>query len=177
MSEFNWQRVAEAVRRTGGATRPGDIAGIYGAMEALRHLPFPPGFLDSVRDQMVEALRGEAKTAAHPLSVYLAFHGTDDLATYMKVGIAKSVTARMSALKTGNPLTRLWTFSAVLPDRKSAYRLEQGILKHLSSSKAEGEWVQVRCTGFAAAIEIVASLEEFARVFLANNDVRFCQED
>lgn len=173
MSEHNWQGIAEAVRESGGVLRPGDISALYGTMEALRHLPFPPGYLDAIRVQMVDALLGQSRTAQNQLNVYLAFHGGDSGASFMKVGVARQVSARMSALKTGNPLARLWTFSAVLPDRRSAYRLEKAILGHLKDRKAEGEWVEVCFTNLDAAWTFVESLEVFGRQFLGDNSLRF----
>lgn len=173
MSEYNWQKLAEAARVNGGGLRPGDLAGLFATMEQLRHLPFPYGYLDSVRDQMVEVLREKVRSDIHPMSVYLAFHGNDNGSAYMKVGVARRVEARMSALRTGNPLARLWTFSTALGNRRDAYKLERALLSHLKDSRVEGEWVEARFSNLDAAWTFVESLEEFSRQYMNCPEIKF----
>jgi hypothetical protein len=139
--------------------KPGDLSKVYSFIHDMSELPFPPGYLDELRTDMLKALmRGKRVTTP----VYLSFYGVGDKASHLKIGVAKSVKSRMSSIKTGNPLPRLWTYAAMLPAKADALAVESALLHKMASDRAHGEWVHVHGLSESAALAVVSSLEEVA---------------
>src|ERR1044072_1145144 len=102
------------------------------AFAMLRSVGVPADFLESMR---VQAFWETAK-AARPGEIdrtfcYLGFYGADNRASFMKVGIAKNVGKRLSAIATGNPLPCLWTFQAQFVHKHIARAVEARLLRHM----------------------------------------------
>lgn len=157
--EHDFNELARKIARLPKLLKPGDICRVSAAISGLRDLPFPPGYLDEALGDMLKTLRGSKAVSTH---VYLSFYGGGRVASYMKVGIAKNVKARMSGIKTGNPLTRLWTYSARFRSRDDAAAVEAAILAHLAGDSVHGEWVNVHGLSREAAFALVESLAEVA---------------
>lgn len=140
--------------------RIGDVSSVYDAFDILRGLPFPPGYVDSLRGDVLKVLR--AGMPSKPTFVYLAFYGVNNKATHLKIGVAKNVKARLSGIKTGNPLPNLWTFTAGYSTRGDALAVEAALIAHMSANSVHGEWVSVGSIAECAAASIVESLADVA---------------
>lgn len=90
-----------------------------------------------------QAARAIADIRAAPAYCYLAFHGTDGEAQYLKVGMTTHPEQRLYSMATGNPLDCMWAYTCQLQSRREAYFVEQTILRHLSAHVRRGEWIGV----------------------------------
>jgi hypothetical protein len=97
-----------------------------------------------------------------PISVYLAFYGINDMASYLKIGIAKNVKNRLGGIKTGNPLPNLWTFTAVYDSKRDALSVESALLDHMSGDSVHGEWINVHGMTLQVSEALAESLSEVA---------------
>jgi hypothetical protein len=146
------------------------------AVEQIRRAGcFPEAYVDGLRDEMLQML-GAAYPSDLTTSVYLAFHGLDGRAAFMKAGIAKDVKKRMRELYTGNPMPRLWTYSAKVEGRGLAYRVESALHEHLRETATSGEWFQVHGLSEDAAAMVADSLSEVASQ-AANRPVVFKRQE
>ncbi len=162
-NDINIAGVVDGIAQARGHYSPGNVACVYRAIEILRGLPYAPAYLDGVRDELLGFLTTKAAAPRYyTASVYLAFYGVGDRATYLKVGIAKDVEARMSGHTTSNPLPNLWTYTAGFDRRAKASAVELALLRHLSGDKVHGEWVHVHGLSEQAARSFVESLAEVA---------------
>lgn len=157
---IDFNQIAKNIVRVSGKYQAGSLVRVYEVMDQLRELPFPPGYVDSLRDDVLKVL--QAGVSAKPTFVYLAFYGINDRATHLKVGVAKDVKARLTGIRTGNPLPILWTFTALYPTRSDAMVVESAILAHLSADSIHGEWVSVGALTASTAEAIVDSLADVA---------------
>lgn len=176
MGEFkdiDWQYLAKQVHHRYSPVKVGDRARVYGAVESLRHLPFPQGYLDCLIMEMMDMLKETDGSALERTSVYLTFFGNGDRASHLKIGVARDVRHRLASLRTGNPMPNLWTYSAELISRRKAMAVESSLLKHMREDRAEGEWVHVYGLSEQAAEEIVKSLAEVATVAYKLGTVSF----
>ena len=163
--EMDLGPVLTSLEKMREATRPGDLMQLNSAMAELAKLPIPPAYLNGLRDELSSLLFGtKYDYRAYVANVYLAFFGDpgSDRASYLKVGIAKDVFARMLSHSTSNPLTRMWVFAAGFDTRGFAQTVEAGLLKHLDPDRVKGEWVHVHGVAEDAAAVIVESLAEVA---------------
>lgn len=142
--------------------RAGDVARIHQAVETLRELPLPPSYLDGIRDELVQMCTGRGKITYYASCVYLAFYGEGARATYLKIGIAKDVRARLKSHTTSNPIPMLWAYFAGFDARTEATKVESALLNHMKADRIHGEWVSVGEIAQAAATAIVESLAEVA---------------
>lgn len=170
---IDFNQIAKNIVRFTGKYRAGSFLKIYEAMELLRELPFPPGYVDSLRDDALKVL--QAGDSAKPTFVYLAFYGDNNKATHLKVGVAKDVTARLAGIRTGNPLPLLWKFTALYPSRRDAMAVESALLAHLSADSIHGEWVGVGTLSANASVAIVDSLSDVAET-VSGYHIHFQQE-
>jgi T5orf172 domain-containing protein len=159
MGDIDFNEIARKIKALPGLVKPGDMCRLALALDGIRDLPFPPGYLDALRGDMISALRSGPATSAY---VYLSFYGSVDSASHLKIGIAKNVKSRMSGIKTGNPLLRLWTYAAQFPAREMALAVETFLLSHVSRDSVHGEWVNVHGMSEQAALAFVESLAEVA---------------
>lgn len=162
LKDYDWQALSEAVKKGYPSVKIGDRATIQGAIDSLRHLPFPPGYLEWMLLETLDILSESDSTAWDVTSVYLAFFGADIRASHLKIGVARNVKHRVASLKTGNPMPNLWTFAAELPSRRKAMAIEGALLRHMREDRAEGEWVNVYGLSEQATGEVVKSLGEVA---------------
>lgn len=160
LQEIDFNGIAKRINKLRKLARPGDVSRVCACIESIRDLPFTPGFLDSVREDLLAALGAAAN--GQTTYVYLAFYGSDDRADYLKIGITRNVKSRIIGIRTGNPLPNLWTFSARLRSREEAAIIEAALLQHMSLDRVSGEWVRVHGIGRSAAIAIAESLAEVA---------------
>lgn len=161
LEEYDFNDIARRIAKLKKRQRLGDYSLVAYVLSELGSLPFPPGYLDSVRDEMFCTLRTGGGTPSMT-SVYLAFYGLEDRASHLKIGIAKDVRSRLSNIKTGNPLPNLWTYTAPFPNRKYAAAVESALLSHMSKDSAHGEWINLGGISDQAAEAIVASLADVA---------------
>lgn len=157
---IDFNQIAKNIVRVSGKYQTGSIVKVFEIMDQLRELPFPPGYVDSLRDDALKVLN--AGVSAKPTFVYLAFYGSNGRATHLKVGVAKNVKSRLASIRTGNPLPILWTFTALYPTRTSAMGVESALLAHLSGDSIHGEWVSVGALTASTAAAIVDSLADVA---------------
>lgn len=141
--------------------RPSDAVGVVKAISSLRKTCLPDAYVDALEDELLQMI-SQPFPAAMTVNVYLSFHGAESRATYMKVGVARNVTARMREIATGNPLPRLWTYSAPFGGRSRAMRIERLLLDHMGADRVKGEWVKVAGLSESAAQSVVESLAEVA---------------
>lgn len=159
--EIDFNDLAYGLQQLKDKVTSDHVATIYEVFEFLRRVPFPPGYLDQTRTEMFRALRERESTGDHTY-VYLSFYGENERASHMKIGVAKNVKARMAGIKTGNPLPKLWTYSAWFSTKKEALIVESALLKHMAADAVHGEWVSVGALSEQAARSIVESLTEVA---------------
>lgn len=155
------------------ATSTRDAILVVQAIQTLRKTKLPDAYVDGVQDELLEMV-GQTVPKDMLVHVYLTFHGAEDLATYMKVGVARDVSNRLSTLATGNPLPRLWAFKAPFIDRNYAMRVEAALLRHMNADRVTGEWVRVGGLSRSAADSVVESLAEVAGI-ACGRDVVFSQ--
>jgi hypothetical protein len=157
--------ISAVLRGLGGmrsAVQPGALAKVYAAVEGLRELPYPQGYLDGVRDELLFMLTGRGNEPKPVASVYLAFYGHGRHANYLKIGIASDVRGRLASHTTSNPVPMLWAWTAGFNARPDAYGIESALLKHMSPDKLHGEWVSVGGFSEQATGALVESLAEVA---------------
>lgn len=159
LQDIDFNDIARRIEALPGLVKPGDLSRIAAALEGLRGLPFPPGYLDEMRDDMFSALRRGERVVTY---VYLAFYGLGDKASHLKIGISRNVKHRLGGIKVGNPLPNLWAFSAICASRQEAEEIEAALLRHMAPHKVHGEWVNVHGVSEDAARAIVQSLAEVA---------------
>lgn len=157
------------------AGKPKDAGFVMCAMERLRATQLPEAYLDGIQDELLQMVCAPIPKSAL-VSVYLAFHGTDDRASYMKIGVARNVRARMSGLSTGNPLPRLWTYAASFAGRHRAVKVEGALLSHMGNDRVKGEWIRVGGLSAEAAAAIVESLSEVAAAEMSQ-PVQFIRQE
>lgn len=140
-----------------------DVMAVLKAITALRRAEaLPSAYVDGLQDELLQFI---GKPNSVPLtSVYLAFHGLDDRATFVKVGVARNVKSRMRQLYTGSPMPRIWTFVLELKSREMAYRVEGALHAHLRETGSSGEWFTRHSLTLQAAEQFAASLAEVAGV-------------
>lgn len=164
LDEVDFNGLAKQVTGLRKRVKPGDLAQVMAAIESLRDLPFPPGQLDYVKDELLRSL---SLPSPRQTSVYLAFYGEGDAASHMKIGISRSVKSRLSGIKTGNPLPIMFAFEAAVISREDALTVEQALLTHMSHARLHGEWVHVGGLSLQAAEAVVGSLAEVASEIIA----------
>lgn len=161
--DYDWQGMADCVRKNGARFRGGDFAALYCVFDSVQHLGFPPGYLNSLRQEMAAVLLEHSEDSSSPTCVYLTFFGVDDRASHMKIGVARDAKSRLGSIRTGNPIPHLWTFTTTFKSRQMAMRVERALLRHMSPDRAEGEWVNVSGLSEQAAEAVAGSLAEVAR--------------
>lgn len=139
----------------------GDAYRIMQAVKFLRDTSLPEAYVDGIQDELLQMLCQPVPKDLH-IHVYLAFHGTEGRASFMKIGVAKNVKSRMSSLATGNPMPRIWTYATPLSCRQKAHKVESALLSHMAGSRVNGEWVNVHGLSEEAALGVVGSLAEVA---------------
>ena len=73
--------------------------------------------------------------------VYLIAHVENgELSSPIKVGVTKSLDARLRSLKTGNPKPLAYAFAFEVPNREIAGFLEGAFHHTQSDARLEGEW-------------------------------------
>lgn len=105
----------------------------YAVQRAARDIP--------TTQQAVKAIAAMRKGPAY---CYLAFHGMDGVAQFMKIGMTNHPERRMYGMATGNPLDCLWVFAGILPSRRAAYHVEQTLIRHMAEYRRRGEWIVVQ---------------------------------
>lgn len=65
---------------------------------------------------------------------------------YVKFGQSKNPLERAASIKTGCPVPLVRLTLVQMPNQKSAYALEQALLKKYTDQRSQGEWVRV-CWG------------------------------
>lgn len=157
-----WAKIVEGFAYMRGGVNAGKAHRVWAVMNSIRRAKcFPDAYLDGVLDEMFQMLAQPLPREARA-SVYLAFHGLENRASFLKVGVAVDVKKRMRELYTGNPFPRLWTFEAELPSRSAAYRTEGALHHHLRPANTSGEWFQVHGLSESAACGFAESLAEVA---------------
>lgn len=141
--------------------RPKDVIAVMQAMRYLRKSCLPEAYLDGLQDELIQMI-GQPIPEKAQTWVYLAFHGAESRAEYMKIGVARNVRARMSGISTGNPLPMLWTYKAAFAGRHHALKVERALLGHMGPDRVKGEWVKVAGLSESASCAIVDSLAEVA---------------
>lgn len=141
----------------------GDVIAVMQAMATLRRATaIPSAYVDGLQDELLQLI---GKPDSVPLtSVYLAFHGPEERATFVKVGVARNVKSRMRQLYTGSPMPRLWTFALALKSRDLAYKVEGALHAHLRDTGSSGEWFALHGLTHQAAEQFAASLAEVAEM-------------
>lgn len=132
------------------------------AFERMRSAGIPAGVLEPLRLPLCDAAVTARSGRVDRTNCYLAFYGIGDRASFLKIGVAKNVARRISALSTANPMPCLWAYSASLITRPMAMAVESMLLQHLASDKAQGEWINLHGISEQVAEEIVKSLAEVA---------------
>ena len=114
------------------------------AVAILRGVTLPPGFLEVTHSELVKAclLAGDPGFRER-CYCYLMFFGANDIASFMKIGVAKNPVFRLAGLTTGNPLEPLWTFAIQFETRKQAMQVEKALHEHHKASRAKGEWFAI----------------------------------
>lgn len=110
--------------------------------------------------QAVDAIAAMRKGPAY---CYLAFHGLDKVARFLKIGMTNHPERRMYEMATGNPLDCLWVFAGKLPSRRAAFHVEQTLLRHMSEHRRRGEWIVVDSLNVALAESLARQLGMVAR--------------
>lgn len=105
-----------------------------------------------------DAARSISEMRAGPAYCYLAFHGLDGIAQFLKIGMSRHPERRLYGMATGNPLDCLWAFTAKLPTAKQAYHAEQSLLRHMEERKRRGEWIEIGATDEAGAVALARQL-------------------
>jgi len=118
---------------------------------------------DALPETAKEAARRIASLRTGPTFVYLAFHGVDGIAQYVKVGISRHPEQRLYGMATGNPLDCLWAFTCRVGTAEAAYGVEQRIIRHLDAHKRRGEWLEVGQSDKDAAFALARQLTQFAK--------------
>jgi hypothetical protein len=131
------------------------------AVKFLRGTSLPESYVDGIQDELLQMICQPIPKDFH-VHVYLAFHGMEGRASFLKIGVARSVKSRMSSLSTGNPMPRIWTYATALSCRQKAHKVERALLTHMAESRVNGEWVNVHGLSGEAALGVVASLAEVA---------------
>lgn len=158
--QMSLARLIGEIHAARGKTTSADALAIVKAIQKLRQVRcLPQAYVDGIQDELLRFI-DQPLPAGAMTSVYLAFHGIDNRAAFMKAGVAANVRSRMKELYTGNPLPRLWTFTVALPNRNLAYRVEAAIHDHLRHTRTSGEWFQVHGLSHEAAVSFVESLSE-----------------
>lgn len=137
--------------------RPGDISRVVAAIEELRDIDFPRGYLDTIRKDMLDTLikpRPNGKAYC-----YLAFFGPAEDCHYLKVGMSNNPRARIRSFMTGNPMRPVISFVACCSTNKAARLIEQTTLKFLADRKAAGEWIALGGIPIRQAMELVGQVE------------------
>lgn len=109
-----------------------------------------------------EAANGIAELRNGPAYCYLAFHGIDGVAQFVKVGMTRHPEQRMYNMATGNPLDCLWVYVCQLQTASAAYGVEQKLLRHMASHKRRGEWLSIGAADEAMAASIAQGLADVA---------------
>ena len=110
-----------------------------------------------------QAVKAIAAMRRGPAYCYLAFHGMDGIAQFLKIGMTNHPERRIYGMATGNPLDCLWVFAGVLPSRRAAYHVEQTLLRHMSEHRRRGEWIVVRDVGAELAASMARQLGMVAK--------------
>jgi len=110
-----------------------------------------------------EAAEHISELRAGPAYCYLAFHGLDDVAQFVKVGMTRHPERRLYEMATGNPLDCLWVFTCRVPCVRMAYRIEQSLLRHLEAHKRRGEWITLGSIDAEAAASLAMSMGDLAK--------------
>lgn len=131
------------------------------AVDLLRKTSLPESYVDGLEDELMRVM-GQKLRRPKRVSTYLAFYGNDDMAEYVKVGVSKDVHIRMKDIRTGNPLPRLWLYSARFEDRRTAMSVESAILSHVDGDRVTGEWAKLGGMSADAVRAVVSSLGEVA---------------
>ena len=161
-SRIDFDRVLDGIAFMRDRATSNNAHSIVMALWTIRRTRcFPEAYIDGIQDEMLQMLAQTPPRAA-TASVYLAFHGLEDRAAFLKVGVAVDVKKRMRELYTGNPMPRLWTFAAEFHSRSMAYRVEAALHHHLRHTSTSGEWFQVHGLAEDAAAMFAASLAEVA---------------
>lgn len=117
-----------------------------------------------------EAAEQIAQLRDGPAYCYLAFHGLDDIAQFVKVGMTRHPEQRLYGMATGNPLDCLWVFVCRAPTTRAAYHIEQTLLRHLSEHKRRGEWITLGSINAEAAAALARSMGDLAKSTEAEAD-------
>lgn len=107
-------------------------------------------------------------------SVYLGFFGSEDAASFLKIGIARDVAKRMAQHRISNPMLCTLSVWAEFPSRSIARDVEVALLRHMKDERARGEWVNCRaslpaCRAIAESLAEVASQVSGAPVVFAEH--------
>lgn len=172
----DFERLLDGIAFMRGRATSNSAHSIVMALWTIRRAKcLPDAYLDGIQDEMLQMLAQPPPRNAIAC-VYLAFHGLNDRAEFLKIGVAADVKKRMRELYTGNPLPRLWTFSAEFNSRSLAYRVETALHKHMRHEGTSGEWFKVRGFSEDVAEQFVSSLAEVAGE-VAEKPVGFARED
>lgn len=124
----------------------------YAVKEALQNIP-------TTR----EAVKAIAAMRKGNVYCYLAFHGLNGVAEFLKIGMTNHPERRIYGMATGNPLDCLWVFAGALPSRRAAYHVEQTLLRHMSEYRRRGEWIAVDNIGAELAASMARQLGMMAK--------------
>lgn len=108
------------------------------------------------------AARKIADIRKGPAYCYMAFHGLGATAQFAKVGMTRHPEQRMYDMATGNPLDCLWVFVCRASSVRAAYRIEQGLLRHLEPQKRRGEWITLGSLDADGAAALARSMSGLA---------------
>lgn len=108
-----------------------------------------------------EAAQQIAQLRDGPAYCYLAFHGLDGIAQFVKVGMTRHPERRMYEMATGNPLDCLWVYVCRAPTTALAYAMEQSLLRRMSEHKRRGEWITLGSIDTVAAAALARSCGDF----------------
>lgn len=160
--EINFSGLIQGLYSMRSASTVSDGIGVMKAIAHLRKVgTLPEAYVDGIQDELLQLICQPIPQEVH-VNVYLTFHGLENRASFLKIGVARNVRSRMKELSTGNPLPRIWTFASGYSSRQKAMKVERALLEHMSHSRVNGEWVQVHGLSFDAAEAVVASLAEVA---------------
>lgn len=110
-----------------------------------------------------QAVRAITAMRKGPAYCYLAFHGMDGVAQFMKIGMTNHPERRIYGMATGNPLDCLWVFAGVLPSRRAAYHVEQTLIRYMSEYRRRGEWIVVHNIDAELAMSMARQLGMVAK--------------